>query len=83
MASIRATLIKGKTKEEAMDIAKSSFLKVYAPILGRYFSTTGEEMLGEMATQFAQNATDKYLGIKPDLDLLDKVVNAGISGRQT
>lgn len=67
-------------KEEAKKIAEEGFKEVYAPVLKRYVGTAAEESLSEAATQFAQNAVDKYSGYKPDLDLREGVVDAAIVG---
>jgi hypothetical protein len=75
-----SSLIKGKTREEALNLAKDSFLKVYGPVVGRYFGTVTEEGLSEAATTFAENAVDKYMGVDPNRDLMKDVVNSMIVG---
>lgn len=67
-------------KDAAIKIAKEGFLKTYSKIATRYLGTTAEEGLSEAATQFAQNAIDKYSGVSPDLDLTKGVSDAFIVG---
>lgn len=67
-------------KEEAKKIAAEGFKDVYTPVLKKYVGVSAEESISEAATQFAQNAVDKYSGYKPDLDLKEGVVDAAIVG---
>lgn len=67
-------------KDIATQVAKKGFMEVYAPTLKKYAGIAGEEMTGEMATQFATNVIDKYSGAKPDINLMDGVIDAGIVG---
>lgn len=67
-------------KEEAKKIAAEGFKETYTPVLKKYLGTSAEESISEAATQFAQNAVDKYSGYKPDLDLKEGVVDAAIIG---
>ena len=73
-------LMKGKTKEAAAKLAKESFIKAYGKVAARFLGTTAEETLGEAATQFSQNAIDKYYGGHPELDLWKGVADAAIVG---
>lgn len=66
--------------EAGKEIVKEGFKKTYLPILKKYLGTSAEESLSEAATQYAQNAIDKYSGAKPDLDLMSGVVDAAIVG---
>ncbi len=82
------TKLGGATKnillKEGLDVGKKAveegFKKTYWPILKKYLGTSAEESLSEMATQYAQNAVDKFSNAKPDLDLMDGVIDAGIIG---
>lgn len=67
-------------KEAAKKIAKEGFKDVYKPVAKKYLGTSAEESISEAATQFAQNAVDKFSGYKPDMDLMEGVVDAGIVG---
>jgi hypothetical protein len=67
-------------KEAAQDIAKQSFREVYAPLVKKYVGVGAGESISEMETQFANNVVDKYSGVKPDLDLRDGVIEAGLIG---
>lgn len=67
-------------KDAAQKFAAEAFTKVYAPVLGKYAGAVAEEGVGEAATQFAQNAIDKFSGYKPDLDLKEGVMDALIVG---
>ncbi len=67
-------------KDAAQKFAAEAFTKVYAPVLGKYVGAVAEEGVGEAATQFAQNAIDKFSGYKPDLDLKEGVMDALIVG---
>ncbi len=70
--------------KEGKDVAKKfvedAFKETYKGTVGKYLGITGEEALSEMATQFSQNAVDKYSGYKPELDLMQGVIDAGIVG---
>lgn len=80
LGSIIKNVVATEGKEAAAQIAKKGFMEVYAPVLKKYAGVAGEEMTGEMATQFTQNAIDKYSGAKPDLNLMDGVIDAGLVG---
>lgn len=80
LGSIIKNVAASEGKEAAAQIAKKGFMEVYAPVLKKYAGVAGEEMTGEMATQFTQNAIDKYSGAKPDIDLMDGVIDAGLVG---
>jgi len=68
-------------KEEAKRLAIDGFKNVYIPAIKTFVGTSlAEESIGEAATQFAQNAVDKYSGYKPELDLMEGVVDAAIVG---
>lgn len=68
-------------KEEAKKIAEQGFKSVYKPTLSKFLGeSVAEESLSEAATQFAQNAVDKYSGYKPDMDIMEGVVDAAIIG---
>jgi hypothetical protein len=68
-------------EEEAKKVAIDGFKNIYLQPLKTYLGTSvAEESLSEAATQFAQNAVDKYSGYKPDLDLKEGVVDAAIIG---
>jgi hypothetical protein len=77
-------MAKGVLEKEGVEAGKEliaqSFKETYTPIIKKYLGNTGEEMLSEAATQFTQNAVDKYSGAKPDLNLMDGVIDAGIVG---
>lgn len=77
--AVKQTLLENG-KEAAEKIAKEGFKDVYAPVVKKYLGTAAEEGISEAATQFAQNAVDKYSGYKPDLELKDGVVDAAIIG---
>jgi len=80
LGSITKNILASEGKKKAREFAKTGFKEVYAPVLKKYAGVAGEEMTGEMATQFSQNVIDKYSGAKPDLDLMDGVVDAGLVG---
>ena len=65
-------------KEAAKDIAKKSFREAYTPLVKKYTGVAAGDILSEMETQFANNVVDKYSGVKPDLDLSDGVIDAGL-----
>ncbi len=67
-------------KEAAYKLALDGFKQTYRPVITKYLGTSAEESLSEAATQFAQNAVDKYSGYKPDMNLSDGVVDAAIVG---
>ncbi len=67
-------------KKQAEKIALDGFKKTYGAVMKKYAGVAGEEMVGEMATQFSQNAIDKYSGADPNKDLMDGVIHAGIVG---
>lgn len=71
--------LKGGEKAAA-DIAKEGFIQTYKPIAKKYFGNQAEEAVSEGATQFAQNAVDKYSGAKPDINLMDGVADAALVG---
>ena len=77
-------LAKNVLEKEGVDAAKKvaeeGFKSSYRKVLSRYMGISAEEALSEAATQFAQNAVDKYGGAKPDLDLREGVVDAAIIG---
>lgn len=66
--------------DAAKKVAEEGFKKSYGKILTQYLGTSAEEALSEAATQFSQNAIDKYGGVNPDLDLKDGVADAAIIG---
>lgn len=80
IGAITASVLKKEGVEAAKKVAEEGFKKSYGKILSRYLGTTAEEALSEAATQFSQNAIDKYGGAKPDLDLRDGVADAAIIG---
>ncbi len=80
LGSITRQVLKNEGKEAAKKIAKEGFQKVYSPVAKKYLGIAAEESIGEAATQFAQNAVDKYSGYKPELDLRDGVADAAIIG---
>jgi len=80
LGSITKDVLKKSGAEEAKRIATEGFKISYAKILKQYLGTSAEEALSEAATQFAQNAIDKYSGVNPDLDLKEGVVDAAIIG---
>ena len=67
-------------KEAAKLFTEEAFKKTYAPALGKYLGVTAEEGIGEGATQFTQNAIDKFSGYRPDINLGDGVMDAIITG---
>lgn len=64
--------------DAAEKIAKDGFVKTYGKLMARYIGIGANEVSSEMATQFAQNAVDKYSGANPDINLLDGVADAGL-----
>lgn len=66
-------------EKEAKRILLSGFKDAYRPTLSK-LGIVSEESLGEAATQFTQNALQKYSGNKPDLDLTQGVADAFIVG---
>jgi len=67
-------------KEAAYKLALDGFKDTYRPVVTKYLGTSAEEALSEAATQFAQNAVDKYSGYKPDMNLSDGVIDAALVG---
>jgi hypothetical protein len=80
LGGIVADVFKKEGKDAAKLFAEQAFKKTYAPAVGKYLGITAEEGLGEAATQFAQNAVDKYSGYKPNIKLSDGVADALIVG---
>jgi hypothetical protein len=80
LGSLTKNVLLKSGKEKAKKIAKEGFKDVYTPVLKKYLGVSAEESISEAATQFAQNAVDKYSGYKPDLDLKEGVVDAAIIG---
>lgn len=76
---VKDALVK-EGKEKAVELAKTGFKESYLPVFKKYFGVAAEEALGEAATQFSQNAVDKESGYKPDLNLMDGVVDAALVG---
>jgi hypothetical protein len=66
--------------EQGKEIVKNGFKEVYLPVLKKYIGTTAEESISEAATQYAQNAVDKFSGAKPNIDLMEGVLDAAIIG---
>ena len=75
-----SNIFKKEGEKAAVDFAKKSFREVYSPLVKKYLGVAAEEPISEMETQFAQNVVDKYSGFKPDLDLKEGVVEAGLIG---
>ena len=73
-------LIKGKTREEVIDIGKKSFVEVYGPIVRKYGGVAFEEGLSEAATTFSQNFADKYMGIDPNKKLDEGLADSFVVG---
>jgi len=80
LGSVVGNVLKTEGKEAALKVAKEGFMTTYGKIGARYLGTGAEESLSEAATQFSQNAIDKYSGLHPDLDLKKGVVDAAIIG---
>lgn len=80
LAGLTKEVLNREGKEAAKKIAEEGFKEVYKPVAKKYLGVAAEESIGEAATQFAQNAVDKYSGYKPDMDILEGVVDAGIVG---
>ncbi len=80
LGGIAKEILKKEGKYAGKEFIEDIFKETYKPTIGKYFGVIGEESLGEMATQFSQNAVDKYSGYKPDLDLKQGVIDAGIVG---
>lgn len=80
LGGIAKGVLENEGKEVAMDFAKQTFKETYMPIATKYLGNSAEEIVGEAATQFAQNAVDKYSGAKPNINLLDGVADAAIVG---
>lgn len=80
LAGLTKNVIAKEGKDAALRIAEEGFKDVYKPIAKKYLGVAAEESISEAATQFAQNAVDKYSGYKPELDIMHGVVDAGIVG---
>lgn len=80
LGTIAGKVFKESGEEAAKKIAKDGFREVYGPIMKRYIGIGAEEALSEGATQFSQNALDIVSGNKPDLDLMDGVLDATLVG---
>ena len=80
LGSIAKDVLERSGKATAEKAAEKYFKDTYGKVLLKYLGVTGEEAVSEMATQFSQNALDKYTGVKPDLDLMDGLIDAGLVG---
>lgn len=80
LGAVTKAVLKKSGEEAAKEVAKEGFKKTYGKILTRYLGTSAEEALSEAATQFSQNAIDKYSGVNPDLDLKTGLSDAAIIG---
>lgn len=80
LGGIAKDVLAKEGKEKALEVARKGFMDAYMPVAKKYLGVAAEEGLSEAATQFAQNAVDKYSGYKPDLDLREGVADAAIVG---
>lgn len=82
IGSVVADIFKTKGKDEAEKFAREAFRSTYDKAFRRLFPITAplREGLSEAETQFAQNAIDKYTGVKPDIDLSSGVADAFLVG---
>lgn len=80
LGSLTKNILLKEGKDAAKKVAEEGFKDVYKPVAKKYLGTAAEESISEAATQFAQNAVDKYSGYKPEMDLMQGVVDAGIVG---
>lgn len=80
LGAVTRDVLKKSGAEAAKKIAEEGFKASYGKILKQYLGTSAEEALTEAATQFSQNAIDKYSGANPELDLKTGVVDAAIIG---
>lgn len=80
LGSITKEVLKKEGKDAAKVFAENAFKEVYGKPLVNLVGTLGEEAAGEAATQFAQNAIDKYSGYNPDKDLFEGVADAALIG---
>lgn len=80
LGNLTKNIILKEGAEKAKDIAKKGFIDTYLPVAKKYIGIGAEESISEAATQFSQNAVDKYTGYKPDIDLMDGVYDAALVG---
>lgn len=80
LGGVTKKILSESGEEAAKKFAEEGFKKTYGKVLKQYLGTAAEESLGETATQFAQNAIDKYSGYKPDLDLKKGLGDAFLVG---
>ncbi len=80
LGGIAKGVIEKEGKDAAKEVIEKTFKESYMPIAKKYLGVMAEESVSEAATQFAQNAVDKYSGYKPDLGLMDGVADAAIVG---
>lgn len=80
ISSLTKNILLKSGEEAAMEFAKQGFIKTAGKAMARYFGVQSTEALSEMANQFGENVLDKLTGAKPDVNLTDGVVDAGILG---
>jgi hypothetical protein len=73
-------VLKKEGKDAALSFAKNTFKDVYGPSFKRHLGMAGGEFIGEASNQFGANLIDKFAGNKPDLDVMENVIDAGIVG---